>query len=194
MKTRLFVLAGLAISFALPTYAQQTNTPDPRLLQRLVALIKNFEDAYNDNDAVTLATLFRDDAVLVTQEGPVNGGQAIEKWYADHFKGVHFSDTLITVDQDSPHIVGTDGKGIWATGAWSAHNRYTLTVDVIEHRSFFTLGNWNASTRLKWRVQEGNGSILREGVSLGEGHRSNMAGYLTAGAVSQDSYNVARPI
>ena len=71
------------------------------------------------------------------------------------------------------------------------HNRYTLTVDVIEHRSFFTLGNWNASTRLKWRVQQGNGSILREGVSVGEGHRSNMAGYLTAEAASQDAFNVA---
>ena len=71
------------------------------------------------------------------------------------------------------------------------HRRYTLTVDVIEHRSYFTLGNWNASTRLKWRVQQGNGSILREGVSVGEGHRSNMAGYLTAGAVSQDAFNVA---
>jgi hypothetical protein len=56
----------------------------------------------------------------VTHEGPVNGGQPIEKWYADHFKGAHFSDTLITVDQDSPHIMGTDGKGIWATGGWSA--------------------------------------------------------------------------
>jgi hypothetical protein len=68
----------------------------------------------------------------------------------------------------------------------TAHNRYTLTVDVIEHRSFFTLGNWNVSTRLKWRVQ-----LLREGVSVGEGHRSNMAGYLTAGAVSQDAFNAA---
>jgi hypothetical protein len=27
-------------------------------------------------------------------------------------------------------------------------------------------------------VQQGSGSILREGVSVGEGHRSNMAGYL----------------
>lgn len=26
---------------------------------------------------------------------------------------------------------------------------------------------------------------------MGEGHRSNMAGYLTAGAVSQDAFNVA---
>ena len=69
--------------------------------------------------------------------------------------------------------------------------RYSLTVDVIEHRSFFTLGNWNAITRLKWRVQRGNGSIVREGISIGEGHRANMAGYLTAGAVSQDAFNVA---
>jgi hypothetical protein len=45
-------------------------------------------------------------------------------------------------------------------------SHYTLTVDVIEHRSFFTLGNWNASTRLKWRVQQDNGSIFREGVSV----------------------------
>jgi hypothetical protein len=34
-------------------------------------------------------------------------------------------------------------------------------------------------------------SIMGEGVSVGEGHRSNMAGYLTAGAVSQDAFNVA---
>jgi hypothetical protein len=73
----------------------------------------------------------------------------------------------------------------------SGHNHYTLTVDVIEHRSFFTLGNWNALTRLKWRVQQRNGSNIREGVSVGEGHRSNMAGYLTAAAVSQDSFSVA---
>jgi hypothetical protein len=71
------------------------------------------------------------------------------------------------------------------------HSRYTLTVDIIEDRSFFTMGNWNASTRLKWRVQQGNGSIVREGVSVGEGHRSNIAGYVTARAVSQDAFNVA---
>ena len=32
----------------------------------------------------------------------------------------------------------------------SAHSHYTLTVDVIEHRSFFTLGNWKL-------LQRGNG-------------------------------------
>jgi hypothetical protein len=52
MKIRLVVaLAGLAISFALPTFAQQTNTPDPQLRQKLLELAKNFEEAWNNNDA-----------------------------------------------------------------------------------------------------------------------------------------------
>jgi hypothetical protein len=77
------------------------------------------------------------------------------------------------------------------TARAATHHHYTLTVDVIEHRSYFTLGNWNASTRLKWRVQLENGAIITDGISVGEGHRSNMAGYLTAGAASQDAFNVA---
>jgi hypothetical protein len=39
MKIRLVLaLVGLAFSFALPTFSQQTNTPDPQLRQRLLAL------------------------------------------------------------------------------------------------------------------------------------------------------------
>jgi hypothetical protein len=42
MKTRFLIpLAGLAISFALPSFAQETNTPDPQMRQRLVEVIKN---------------------------------------------------------------------------------------------------------------------------------------------------------
>jgi uncharacterized protein (TIGR02246 family) len=120
MKTRLFIaLAGLAISFALPIFAQ-TNKPDPQLREKLVAVIKNFTDAVNNNDAAAVAPLFTEDAVLVPPEGPINGRQAIEKWFADLFQRVHVSDNLLTVDQDSPHIIGTAGNAIWANGAWSA--------------------------------------------------------------------------
>ncbi len=38
---------------------------------------------------------------------------------ADLFQKVHFSDHIITIDQDSPHIIGKDGKEMWATGGWS---------------------------------------------------------------------------
>ncbi|MGB7789873.1 MAG: SgcJ/EcaC family oxidoreductase [Terrimicrobiaceae bacterium] len=120
MKTRLFIaLAGLAISFALPIFAQ-TNKPDPQLREKLVAVVKDFTDAVNNNDAAAVAPLFTEDAVLVPPEGPINGRQAIEKWFADLFQRVHVSDNLLTVDQDSPHIIGTAGNAIWANGAWSA--------------------------------------------------------------------------
>ena len=80
MKIRyLLALVGLAISFALPTFAQQTNTPDPQLRQKLLEMAKNFEEAFNNNDASTLASLFTEDAVLVNDSGPVYGREAINK-------------------------------------------------------------------------------------------------------------------
>jgi len=56
MKIRLlFGLVGLAISFAFPTFAQQTNTPDPQLREQLLALAKKVDDGWNNNDAAALA-------------------------------------------------------------------------------------------------------------------------------------------
>ena len=112
-------LVGLAISFALPTFAQQTNTPDPQLRQRLVEVIEKHRGAMNNNDAAAAAACFTEDAVYVTDRGPVNGREAIQKHYADLFEKLHFSDHIITIDQDSPHILGMDGKQMWATGGWS---------------------------------------------------------------------------
>jgi uncharacterized protein (TIGR02246 family) len=121
MKIRLLVgLVVLAISFALPAFAQQTNTPDPRLRQRLIAIIQKHNDAINNNDAAVVAALYTEDAVLVEQAGPTFGREAIEKHWADRFQKVHFSDLVSTLDEDSPHIIGTDGKEVWATGGWSA--------------------------------------------------------------------------
>jgi len=120
MKMHLVALVGLAIGLALPTFAQQTNTPDPQLRQRLIDLIKKHGDAINKNDAAAVAALFTEDAVIVEQEGPTFGRKAIEKLWADRFQKVHFSDLADTLDEDSPHIIGTDGKELWATGGWSA--------------------------------------------------------------------------
>ena len=120
MKIRLlFALAGLAISFALPIFAQQTNTPDPQLRQRYIAIVKKYDDALNKNDAA-VAALFTEDGVYMTDRGPVIGRPAIEKYHADLFKQFHLSNSLITVDEDSPHMIGTASNELWATGAWSA--------------------------------------------------------------------------
>jgi uncharacterized protein (TIGR02246 family) len=119
MKMRLLALVGLAIGFAAPAFAQQTNAPDPQLRQALDDLFKRETEAYNNNDAAAIAALFTEDAVIVPETGPVNGRQAIEKWYADLFQKAHFSNHLVTVYQDSPHIIGAAGNEMWATGGWS---------------------------------------------------------------------------
>jgi uncharacterized protein (TIGR02246 family) len=121
MKNRsLLALVGLAISFALPAFAQQTNTPDPQLRENLIAAIKKHIDALDKNDATAVAANFTEDGVNVEQDGPTFGRQAIEKLWAQRFQNVQFSNNRVTVDEDSPHIIGTDGKQMWATGAWSA--------------------------------------------------------------------------
>jgi hypothetical protein len=71
MKIRLVTLLGLAISFALPIFPPQTNTPDPQLRQQLVALFKKFDEVWNSNDHAAWAALFTDDAIEV--HGAIQG-------------------------------------------------------------------------------------------------------------------------
>ena len=76
MKKRLVVpLVGLAISFALPTYAQEKDVADPQTTQKILALGKAFDEAHSDNDAAAVAALFTRDAVIVAPEGPISVGK-----------------------------------------------------------------------------------------------------------------------
>jgi ketosteroid isomerase-like protein len=47
------------------------------------------DQAVNNNDAAAVAALYTEDAVFLTDRGPVCGPQAVEKWYADVFKAWH---------------------------------------------------------------------------------------------------------
>src|ERR1700689_5468717 len=117
MKTRsLLTLAGLAIVFTLPAFAQQKDTGDPQLRQQLEAFDKKVGEAFNNEDAAALAATDTDDAVHVTPGGPIYGREAIEKYFADRFQKWHYSNHISRTDQYSPHIIGTAGKEIWATG------------------------------------------------------------------------------
>jgi ketosteroid isomerase-like protein len=110
---------GLAISFAVPAFAQQKDTVDPQIIEQLDALGKKFDEAWKNNDATALAVLYTEDAVRVTDTGPLYGREAIEKGYADLFKQVHFSNRISKRDQYSPHIIGTAGNEVWSNGEWS---------------------------------------------------------------------------
>jgi ketosteroid isomerase-like protein len=120
MKIRLAIsLVGLAISFALPTYAQQKDLADPQTTQKILALCKANEEGHNNHDGAAIAALYARDAVFLTTEGPIIGRQAIQKWFADLYQRWHSKNFIVKVDGNAPHLIGTAGNELWATGEWS---------------------------------------------------------------------------
>jgi ketosteroid isomerase-like protein len=98
---------------------ERTKTPDPQLRQQLDAKIQKYNEAFNKNDAGAVAAFFTEDAVFVTDKGAIYGREAIEKYFADLFQNLHFSNHLDKADQYSPHIIGTAGNEMWSNGEWS---------------------------------------------------------------------------
>jgi uncharacterized protein (TIGR02246 family) len=99
MKIRsLLALVGLAIGFALPTYAQQKDPADPPIVQQRdllgVAeaigefgdLHRKLDEAYDKNDAAAVAALFTEDGLFVTPDEMFSGRQQIETRHADMFQ------------------------------------------------------------------------------------------------------------
>ena len=119
MKKCLVVpLAGLAISFALPTYAQQKDLADPQTTQKLLALSKPVtEEVHKNRDAAAATASYTRDAVFLTPEGPIIGRQAIQKWYTDLWQTWHPTNCINKVDGNAFHLIGT--AGLWATGEYS---------------------------------------------------------------------------
>src|SRR3984893_2495086 len=106
MKRCLVALFGLAFSFALPVVAQQT--ADPKTIEEFDEFNKNFDEAFNNNDAAAVAAFFTEDAVQVTPEGPIYGREAIEKQFADLFTQIHVSEHINTVDEEWSNGDATD--------------------------------------------------------------------------------------
>ena len=126
MKIRLLLaLAGFTISFAVPTFAQQTNTKDPQIAQQrdlrgvpnalaeFNALGLKMDEAFSKNDAVALAALFVEDAVLVAPDGMFFGRQAIQKRYADTFRR-----WPVTTSSGQGSCLNAIDNAAWATGKW----------------------------------------------------------------------------
>jgi hypothetical protein len=74
-------------------HTPQKDAVDPQINEQLNALCKKLDEAYNNST------------------GPIYGREAIEKYDADVFKQVHFSNDLDKCDQYGAHIIGTYRDG-----------------------------------------------------------------------------------
>ena len=126
MKTRMLgALVGLAISFALPTFAQQKDTVDARIVQQrdllgdakaldeFSGLATKQSEAFTNKDAAAVAALFTADGVLVAPDGIFSGRQAIEKRYEDTFQRWPFT----FFNDLRGHLKAIDNV-VWSFGEW----------------------------------------------------------------------------
>jgi ketosteroid isomerase-like protein len=121
MKKRLLgTLVGLALSFVLPTFAQENDTVGPQTRQELEAVDTKLDEAIDKNDAAAAAALFTEDAILMVpllyapeRSGIFSGRPDIEKWFTRKFTDWHIADSKGKLDQ----IHAVD-NGAWAVGIW----------------------------------------------------------------------------
>jgi uncharacterized protein (TIGR02246 family) len=116
----------------------QKDAADPQKIQELHALVTKFDDAKNNNDSAAVAALFTEEAILVTDSGPIYGRDAIQKWYEGAFQQFYFSNHLGKSDPKSIRVVGTDGNEIWSNGEWS------VTLQGQSGRPIHLNGYWSA--------------------------------------------------
>jgi predicted SnoaL-like aldol condensation-catalyzing enzyme len=125
MKIRLVVaLAGLAISFALPAFAQEKEEVNPfplraiaatpQLVQQLEAINLKLDEAFNKHDATAIAALYIANAIQVTPVGIFSGREAIEKFYTDVFQRYTPSDHVRKIS-----YVYAFGGDLCAIGGWT---------------------------------------------------------------------------
>jgi uncharacterized protein (TIGR02246 family) len=78
----------LAISFAVPTFAQEQITVDPDVHQQIEAVRTQYVEAFDKHDAAAIAALYTEDAVRVGDRIATTllvGRDAIEKNFAEYF-------------------------------------------------------------------------------------------------------------
>jgi len=97
----------------------QKDMADPKTERELNELVTKFDNAKNNNDSAAVAVLFTEDAIFVTNSGPIYGRDAIQKWYEGAFQQFHYSNHLAKADPNSIRAIGPDGNEIWSNGEWS---------------------------------------------------------------------------
>jgi uncharacterized protein (TIGR02246 family) len=117
VKIRLLLapLVGLTFGFAVPAFAQQQDTVDPKIADQVRALSTKYYEACNKNDAAAVAALITEDAIWITPHGTLSGRQAIQKDYADRsFSQYQINNVSTKCDQ-----VNKFGDNVDAIGTWS---------------------------------------------------------------------------
>jgi ketosteroid isomerase-like protein len=100
MKTRLLgPLVGLAVSFALPSFAQLKEVTDPAVRAKIEAATKAYDVAFNKEDAAGIVATFANDVIETGPYGPAYGKEAVQARYADVAAKYHPTGHVNTIEK-----------------------------------------------------------------------------------------------
>jgi ketosteroid isomerase-like protein len=129
MKMRLLALVGLAISFALPTFAQEQSAVDPQVREQIEAANMKLLEARNKYDAAAAAAFYEQNAVQVWQWAesghPAVGQKAIEqRWHVEIASTRAAGVSKCTTELIQMCGMGDEISAIWhfTCGPWNGYN------------------------------------------------------------------------
>jgi uncharacterized protein (TIGR02246 family) len=130
MKTSLLgALVGLAISLAVPSFAQEKDTVDlriaqqrdllgePKAIDKFGDLHRKLDEAYDKNDAAAVAALFTEDGLFVVPDGMFSGRRDIEIRHAEVFQKSPITD--FNCSRERRHLDAID-NAVWSAGQWAS--------------------------------------------------------------------------
>ena len=126
---RVVALVGLAICFALPTFAQQKDAVDPEVRQQIEAVNMKLFEARNKGDAAAAAAFYEQNAVQVWywwESGhPAVGQKAIEERWRLEIASTRASGvTECTSELVQMCAIGDEISATWhfTCGPWNGYN------------------------------------------------------------------------
>jgi uncharacterized protein (TIGR02246 family) len=134
-----FLIAALLIPtifVSLPAFAEQKEISDTALLSELTEHSKGWDDAFNSNTAEALAAKYTEDAVEVTNQGPIYGREAIQKHYAELLKKFKFSNHTGKVHKS--YALSDDHNIVLS------HGEYSFTASDDKGNSIPLQGYWSS--------------------------------------------------
>ena len=123
MKIRSAIaLVGLAISFAMPTFAQEQKAVDPETDQQIESVDTQLGEAMKKHDATAAADLYTLNALKVLDwtVGTLSGRDAIEKDFAASLAS---NPTEVVGKPVQKYVIGNEIVDIseWRSGAYYGH-------------------------------------------------------------------------
>jgi uncharacterized protein (TIGR02246 family) len=147
----LLALVGMAISFALPIFAQEKEEvkpfpfspipAGPQLVQQIEAINQKFDEAFNKHDAAAVGALYTSNAVQTTPQGSFSGREAIEGYITDLFQRHNPTDRVTKMT-----YIYAFGGDLCALGGWA------VTIDSTKTFGGY-LVNVYTSAGSSWKIR-----------------------------------------